>query len=442
MKIGVLAPYLDTRADVRDLIRLLALENEVTIYLQASDADRTTPLLPPNQRTVILPRPVFGLRMILLLWQYAYLAFGKIPRSRYNYYMVERIRLSNKAMGGLRRFVEDLLIRLSKYAPQFISYDSYLHGLSRLPSPVDLAEDIDVFFCNTQIYDDRLYAHILRQDKRVWTYVYSWDHPCKMKTFSQRTHYLVWNEGLKNDLIELQGIDAQRIKLWGATQFSAVQHYLTKVNKRASPYSFPYLYLGCATGYDELVVQEVNYIAQIARAMAEILPDYKLLVRPYPFQKQWDKYASLRELSNVVFDDSFRKEANGMTIKADMAQDKLWKIQHAHAFLHFGTTMGYEACYFDVPSCLMAFVERNNAALLHGFIHQYQNDKYLYDDSFLNVATCTEKLLQLLEAIRTESVNLLDYNRSIRRQSPLRSLPEMNDTLLDWFNSPLTMTQR
>lgn len=430
MRIGILAQYLDTRADVRDLIRLLALENEIVIYLKASDAERITPMLSPNQRTVVLPRANFGVRILLLLWQYVYLAFGKIPRSRYNYYMVEHIRLSNKAVGSLARFVERSLITLSKYVPQFISYDAYLGGLSRLPAPLALDADIDVFFCNTQIYDDWLYAHILRQSQPVWTYVYSWDHPCKMKTFSRRTRYLVWNEGLKNDLIQLQGIDSASITVWGATQFSYLEAHRASVDASTSSYPFPYLYLGFATGYDELVVQEVRYVVSIAQTLAQILPDWKLVVRPYPFQRQWDLYAPLREIPNVIFDDSFRKNADDLAVKVNANTDKLQKIRHARAFLHFGTTMGYEACYFDVPSCLMALVDSERDALLHGFVHQYQNDRYLNVRNSPNVATSQAQFENLLWILAANPVSLLAYNQKIRQAMPLRPLSDLVRQLL------------
>ncbi len=431
MKIGVLAQYLDTRSDVRDMLQALAQHHTLTVYLKSSDFSRIAPLLPAGVQIVAIPpAPSFLIRLLLIGWQYAYLVFGKIPRSRYNYYMVERIRLHNKDMGRVARSIQRVLVGLSHYVPHWISYDTYLKGLSWLPAPIQLEADIEVFFCNTQIYDDRLYAHILAQQKPVWTYVYSWDHPCKMKTFSKRTRYLVWNEGLQEDLIQLQGIDPARIQVWGATQFSYVHSYLQQEVPPESPYPFPYVYLGFATGYDALVAQEVEYVVRIAEAMGKVLPDWKLVVRPYPFQKAWDLYASLRNRSNVVFDDQFRTSAHSLAVAYDGVQDKLWKIQNARAFLHFGTTMGYEACYFDTPSCLMAFVEPEPDELLHGFVHQYQNDKYLHQTEFANVVTTRPQLESLLTLVSTQPERLLQYNKKIRHLTPLRSLDDMTRDLL------------
>ncbi|MPR33427.1 hypothetical protein [Salmonirosea aquatica] len=434
MKIGVLAQYLDTRSDVREMLQILAKNHRLIVYLKASDSFRIAPILPTEvEVTVIPPTTSFLTKLLLIFWQYIYLVFGKIPRSRYNYYMVEHIRLSDRNMGHLARYTHAFLVGLSKYVPHFISYDTYLQGLAWLPKPLPLDSDIEVFFCNTQIYDDRLYAHILNQNKPVWTYVYSWDHPCKMKTFSTRTRYLVWNEGLREDLTQLQRVPLSQIILWGATQFSYVQAHLHRDGFQESPYPFPYVYLGFATGYDELVAQEVKYVVSIARVLAKVLPEWKLVVRPYPFQKQWNLYASLRDRDNVVFDDQFRTTSQSFSVEYDGVQDKLWKMQHARAFLHFGTTMGYEACYFDIPSCLMAFVPPHLDSLLHGFVHQYQNGKYLHQTDFPNVVINSEQLEPLFELIANSPEQLLKYNEKIRQLTPLRSLEAMSRELLMMF---------
>jgi hypothetical protein len=342
MKIGILAPYLDTRSDICDLLNLLNQDHTIVLYIRDSDMKKFDGLF--NDIPLVSIPSVAGFTTFFqLIWQYLYLLLGRIPVSRYNYYMTERIKLLNSGYKKWPRFVQASLLSLSKITPKIISYDLYLHGLSWLKAPLKIQPDIDVFLCFTEIYNDRIFSEILKQGKPVWTYVYSWDHPCKMKTFSKQTNYLVWNKGIKNDLITLQGIHAKQIHVWGATQFTFIENFLyyKSSETQSIPYNFSYIYLGCATGYDKLAEQEVKYCIQIAKQLEELLPDWKLVFRPYPFQNNQKVYQLLHDLPNVVFDVS------------KSVYDKLTIIQHAKAFFHFGTTMGYEAGYFETPSFLI-----------------------------------------------------------------------------------------
>jgi hypothetical protein len=348
-----------------------------------------------------------------------YLLLGHIPVSRYNYYMTERIKMSNSGNEKWLKFVQLSLLSLSKFTPKIINYDQYLHGLSWLKSPVEIYPDIDVFLCFTEIYNDWIFSKLLEQHKPVWTYLYSWDHPCKMKTFSKRTNYLVWNEALRKDLIDLQKIDAGQIHVWGATQFTYIEKFLRHKTSeiRNNTYDFPYIYLGCATGYDTLATQEVKYCIEIAKQIKTVLPDWRLVLRPYPFQNNQTIYQPLRGLSNVIFDDS------------NSVINKLSTIQHAKAFFHFGTTMGYEASYFHPPSFLIDFVDKTTDKLLYGFVHQYQNDKYLNagsDSLVIKSKTSLTEILKNLSAGKSEMYS----NVQTRASTSLHSLSVLTEKLI------------
>jgi hypothetical protein len=414
MKIGVLAPYLDTRSDIREMLDLLRREHEIVVYVRAPELQKMSQFL--HDDITMVPIPTFhGIQKILVwFWQYLYLMLGKIPASRYNYYMAEHIKLHNPAIKKWQKTIQYVSVQCSKILPRIIHYDHYLFGLTRLKAPSRIQANIEVFLCFTEIYHDWFCAQILAQKKPVWTYVYSWDHPCKMKTFSKRCHYLVWHEGIKTDLIKLQNLSPNRIHVWGSTQFAYVHDYLQSTCHQPSPFDFQYIYLGCATGYDALTRQEVEYCKQIAEEMQRVVPEWKLVIRPYPFQKNSIVYDKLMSLVNVIFDINEEKSKHSL-------KHKYLQIQHAEAFFHFGTTLGYEAGYFKTPSFLIDFVNPEKDHLLYGFVHQYQNNRYLNNDEEYNVIKTKNNLRKILLNLSDKTCGIRYTNKKISQDMPLES---------------------
>jgi hypothetical protein len=417
MKIGVLAHHLDTRKDLRDLLNLLSQDHDLVAYIRESDAPEIDKLLPA---ITVISIPVLKgkSRIFQLIWQYIYLLFGKLPASKNNYYLTERNKLLNSFYKKWSRAIQSSLLFLSRLTPKIASYDQYLDLYSRFKITFKPDADIDIFLCFTEISHDWIFAKIMQENKPVWTYVYSWDHACKMKTFSKRTNYLVWNEGIKDDLITLQHINAEKIKIWGATQFTPIEQFFKseKTDFENNFYHFPYIYIGCATGYDALARQEVKYCRQIADALLAALPDWKLVLRPYPFQKNINIYKSLITLPNVVIDKSIAPN------------DKFQKIKNARAFFHFGTTMGYEAIYFDTPSFLLDIADQKNDVLLYGFVHQYQNDKYLNTTDSL-VIKSDDELNNIFQNLARPQTGHFPVSK-IRSATPLQSLPDLAAKLI------------
>ena len=154
--------------------------------------------------------------------------------------------------------------------------------------------------------------------------------------------------------------------------------------------------------------------------MKVVLPDWKLVLRPYPFHKNKNIYAPLRTLSNVFFDES------------TAPNDKFLNIKNAKAFLHFGTTMGYEAIYFDTPSYLLDIVDQKKDTLLHGFVHQYQNDKYLNTTDSM-VLKNEKELINFFENLAQEKTEF-HSNPKIMTATPILSLAHLAENLISILN--------
>jgi hypothetical protein len=318
--------------------------------------------------------------------------------------------------------------------PRWMSYDQYLDWLSYSPStPVG---DIETFLCFTEIYDDYFFRHLIEARKKLFVYVYSWDHPCKMVRFSKRVYqYLVWNEGLKEDMTDLQGIDAGRVKVVGSSQLAYIKEFRQVEDEYQKPYAFEYVYFGCATGTPQLVRQEVKIIMQLADVMAEHFPQLKLVVRPYPFLSSWDVYADLRGKKNIYYDEDYRGKDTASALSREHIFEKFAKIKFARAFVHIGTTMGFEATYFNTPVLMVNFDTSEKGSLsLQGFIHQYQNDKYLMPEGYPNVLSDKVDFLEKLTSLWNAPESFLTYNRQVVGKTRLKNFQEICIDLSDIIN--------
>ena len=417
-KLGIVAQYLHTRNDIREVIQRLAKMHHVVLYLRPTDLHTAPEGV--EVRPITARKRTFRNEVLSRLF---YL-FGKIPRSRQNYFIVEHFKIGNTKTYRLFKIEKKILLFLSRFTPRWMSYDQYLNRLDyEDTTPV---ADVDRFFCFTEIYDDHFFRHLVDAGKPIAVFVYSWDHPCKMVRFSERVRqYLVWNEGLREDMIGLQGIDAGKVRVVGASQLSYIAEFKAREAQSQPPFSFEYFYFGCATGTPKLVKQEVQIIGQLAAVLLDVFPAMKLVVRPYPFLSAWHLYDPLRKYPNVYFDDAYRTSPAALALTREQIEEKFIKINFARAFLHIGTTMGYEATYFDTPVLQINFpVSVRGPLSLHGFIHQYQNDKYLLLRQFPNVINSAEDFRRKLPDIVGRAADFTAYNAHIARQTQLQNFDE------------------
>lgn len=412
MKVGLIVHFFDFRNDVRQWIFELKKQMHLVLFVRPQDKELIQAMMPEGIeiRLIDEKKPSLWNRV----WEWLFRMIGQLPQSRQNYYLMEAFRISiinqgPKAQSAFR------MLNFSMSLPRILSYDFFISQL-QLKKNTNL-EGIDRWLCFTELSDNYLMKRLLEEGKAPLVYVYSWDHPCKHTRFSKRMQYLVWHQGIANDLIQLQHIPAQNIRIWGASQMGFVKNWLDKKDSLSNPYPFPYLYFGCAIGVAQLVENELEMVRLVARKLSQIAPDWKLVVRPYPVMKDWSPYDALREIPNLVIDDGFRaKKTETIAVDEDFIMEKFVKIHFSKGFLHLGTTLGIEACYTQAPSILLDLKEYSfpeNILSLHHFIHQYQNDKYLNLSGFQNVVKSEKALDELLRSLLNENHDLLAYNKMV-----------------------------
>ena len=371
------------------------------------------------------------------LWFILFSAFGKIPKCKNNFFIAELFSISR--FSRLERMAMTLLLYIRVFTPNFIDFDFFLSKLN--PSTETMIDDVDVFFYLTQIADVFFLAHLLKANKKIVSYVYSWDHACKHSNMSHRiAKYLTWNDNIVEDLIELQGIDKGRIESIGASQLCYVYEYLKDNEKRSErPYEFDYFYYTCGT-YEPLhVQQEIKVIKLVSELLSNIKENLFLVVRLYPLISNQKLYDELKGIPNVVVDTTFLSTEDNLFMNQNELYDKLNKIEGAKALIHSGSTIAIEASYFNTPILQIEFenydygISKNNPLNLNNFIQQWHLQRYLLLDGFPNVIRDVNKLEDTLKNVLQDPSPFLKYNEKIRSYTPLRSIPDICNDIIAEF---------
>jgi len=433
IKIGILAQYLGTRNDVRLLINGIAQKSAVTVYLKEADKI-SEKYLNSNITFQYFSNKSNKLKHYFVYTLYK--LFGKIPRSRNNYFVTENFKIANSDFKGIHRFIERFILNSSKFTPKFISYDSFLTMLA--PPKENSMSEQHVFLCITQIYDDALFRVMIETGKKVFVYVYSWDHACKMKCFSKNKNvfYLVWSKEIHGDLEQLHGIASENIMVTGATQFVHLHQYLNenKISSRSAA-NKKYIYIPMATGTKNLTPEEVQLYGAIIQKIRSQGIDVKIIIRPYPFLKNWDLYASLLKLPNVEIEKDYRENENTQNVSEENLLKKYSMLQNASLVIHCGTTLGLEGSYLDVPVLFADLSKTMRLSQLDKFVHQFQNDKYLNLTAFPNVLKSIEDLAVLVSKALKAPASYLPYNIQCKKVAEVKSSGEIIKRFLEIMNS-------
>lgn len=421
MKIGVCVADYDIRNDLPDLLRCLAQSQTVVV-------------LAPPQEVQRLGTGPWEIRPVRAkaggwnrLWLKLFSRLGKVPASRDNFlqhalYLLQKVDPRKRARAAT-------WLRLRLKLPQVFSFDLLLRLLRGQVAEIG---DLNAVLFITNVSSPELLAQALRAGLPCLAYVYSWDHAPKFDRFSLRmTRYFTWNQGVADDLAQLQDVAPSRTTPVGASQLVSLREYLNSPKARQRRIPFRYVYYGCAVGIPQLAVQEVRLAEWLAEELAQVDIGLKLIVRPYPMLRDTTCFRRLRTRPNVVFDDEYRAEVQERAIPREGLFAKFNLQEHAEAFFHCGTTMGLEGAYFDTPVFFLApddldfGVSTDSELYFPRFFHTNHNEKYLLFPGFPNVVRRTADLRLRLDALLADRARFLDYNRVVRAETPLRSMEDI-----------------
>ena len=423
MTVGFVVTFFDFRNDVRRVVECVAQDHEVILFCQRKDREQVQTHAPAGTEIRLIKEE--GHRFSDRLTRLKYRLRRAIPASTQNFYLMEAFKIGR--MQGRNKRMGQAFYDLHRLLPNRYTYDQYLDDIRPLRQ-TDVS-GVDAFVCFSEIADDAFLSRLINDGLPVLTYVYSWDHPCKHTRFSVRSQNLVWNQGLADDLHELQNVPRSNISVVGASQFCYVHEYLTEYRQTVTDkiFDFPYVYMGCAIGIESLVPDEVDVACELADVVARETPGLKLVVRPYPPLRNWSLYDRLYAHPAIVVDDDFRSKDRSVGQRALM--EKFIKLDQAEGFFHLGTTLGLECCFTSTPSFMLDVRPDDGQAVnVYNFVHQYQNDKYLADAAPVNHALGWEKVGQILR--RVGDPKYTELNALVQSQNNVQSFSSFTGALL------------
>ena len=426
--IGILINHYDARNDIRDLVAEIAQSHRVVLLSKENNIKHPLPV-------GVELRPLVSAHSYKRkFWTRLFIWFGKLPRSRENYYINELFKLGR--LSPTQQTFGKIKLNLQMWMPRFMSINQLLPIVSQCDA-TDIS-DIDSFLLITEFSDIPMLARICDSGKPAWAYLYSWDHPCKHTVLTDRlTGYLVWNQKLAKDMEELQGISQNKCKIIGATQLCPIVDYLassTMLPGQGRLEGSPYFYFGCGTGYAPLSRREIRLVAELADLLKKEFPEHLLLVRPYPMFNDDSALAEIKSKSNVRIDDEFRSFQVGRSLRSVDIHKRLDLQRGSACFIHVGTTMGYEAAFLGCPVVFINLIADSNTGgaddteSLATFARQYHVQRYLVG----NYPSSANNLSEAMDALKTAVSSpdkLISYNNYVSK-TPLLTMTELTKDIL------------
>ena len=148
-------------------------------------------------------------------------------------------------------------------------------------------------------------------------------------------------------------------------------------------------------------------------------------------------YNDLDGLRNVIVDREFRESTDGLIMTEKEINLKYTKIKSAKGLIHVGTTIGFEAAYFDTPVLQIGSsedfecsVEQKDPLHLDRFIEAYHVNKYLLLETYPNVVNNLVELEAAMRGCLESPVDYLAYNHAVRSQVPIQSLETISHNIV------------
>lgn len=429
--IGFIISHYNLRNDVRLLIEELDKRQDIDLILYA--LPREFEQIPDRYEKVRLKQTPRTAKNLFLQKRYEF--FGNLPNTLQNYkdYIVRRHYKNKSSAWSKFRMKTELAFKSG--LPQSVDFDAYMNSISFVSTP--RVDEVDCFFSFTDVNNENILAEIYQKDKKIFTYVYSWDHISKFHKFSKnKIQYITWSGSFKRDLMKIHDVKEQNISSVASTQLAFIYDYLSTHQSKEKE---NYIYFVASFGYPKVAEQEIILLKIFAEKLQIIDPNAKIIFRPYPILDDWNFYGDLKKLPNLKF-DSYKKEGDFYFSVSDI-EYKLMKIQSALAVVHCGTTVGLEACYFDTPVIYLNVddldygIKKTNKNHIIQSWNQYHLKTYFKRSEYKNVVEKKSDIDRLVRKIIDRDRDLMLYNHELRKVSKLMSLEKFASCLIQKFKN-------
>lgn len=340
-KIGLVVEHFSFRSDVRDLVQDLSKKCDLVLYIDKAD-ELDIKKLEYNYRIISEVNSKYN--SLLKIFYY----FFRIKHSLHKDAVSWKLRKISSQI-RLKQLLQIAWFYVYEYIPGFFSYDFFL---KLLRPGQDNISDLDAIICFTDIKNDELLSKCIKANIKLYIYMYSWDHPVKMKKIPlKNSEYLVWSNGLKNDLERIHYVPDSKINIVGSTQLSYAHDF--ESNEKPTD-KIGYIYFIGTKARPEMFRQEIDLLKEISKFLIENKINIKIIFRPYPNITEEAKllYLELQKINNIEFnfyhDDDYIFTREKIFKKFNM-------IKNSSLVIHTGGTFGLEVCIINSLNLYFTF---------------------------------------------------------------------------------------
>lgn len=342
--IGIVIEHYSFRSDLRELLRLIQSHDSITIFCDESIQKQIQSDFRYNTKiSYILTK-----EMKLLSNIFRFIGYK-------NKLWKEAFQWSLRKISGKKNIVQSLryfFLLTEHFIPGFVSYDTFIKLFPKQKYDIP---NLDAILFFTDIRSDTVVAYARQNNIPIFVYLYSWDHPVKIRRLPRMgTKYLVWNTGLKTDLVSINKIPEDDIEIVGSTQLSIISEYKNSCTDLSAINDAQFLYFIATKGRPEFVAQELDLFERIAAMALEKYPNLKLVYRPYPnvSKSSLNQIECLHNYPNVEIDNYFDHDH---LLTFEKKFEKYKKMCDALVVIHTGGTIAVEAGLLKVNSIYYNF---------------------------------------------------------------------------------------
>jgi hypothetical protein len=261
---------------------------------------------------------------------------------------------------------------------------------------------------------------------RTCAFIFSWDNLTSQgRILPQYDYYLVWNEDLKRQLLELYpGIEADHVFVTGTPQFDFhfnSNHYWSReefCSKVGADSARPIVLY--STGMPNHMPGEPLIVEQIADMLAGMadLGSPQLLVRVYP-KDRTGRFDDLKAARPDILFPEARWVDGWLTPTEDDNRMLTNTLRHVDAGINVASTVSLELCMFDKPALNVGYNPPGMESVRVPYARYYQYDHYrpVVESGAVEVASTPHEMKRMLrDALASPE------RRSAERQNLIRKM--------------------
>lgn len=254
------------------------------------------------------------------------------------------------------------------------------------------------------------------------TFIFSWDNLTSQgRIMLPYDYYLVWNEALKQQLLEMYGtIREEQVFVTGTPQFDF--HFQPKFYKSreefcrevgADPARPIVLY---STGMANHMPGEHEIVEEIADLLKDIGSENQpqLLVRVYA-KDLTGRFDELKQRRTDILFPTIKWEHSWLTPKFDDSYDLVNTLRHSDLGINVASTISLELCMFDKPVINVGYnpVSVDESTLSYATYYNFDHYRPVVESGAIEVARSRPQMREMIAQALNDPKRLSEERRSL-----------------------------